>query len=248
MKKAFFAFVSMLGLAVADTTVWNTVYESTEDITLGRANKGVALQSDTLLQALDGCFISKVGSDTSPAVGKLDLTFTLTNTSLTTTLVTFAANSSTQAGWGVTVNNGSLYLGQMTVNSGNTTSAMASYTSNCSSVGTVTTDTTYTLSVISTASTTGTSGAVSPGRGIDNFLVTLSDGSNTTTTTVAGFGLNGSTLNRIYVGGSNSMSDTGTIGTVSQLSLSIPGVAVPEPATATLSLLALVGLAARRRR
>lgn len=87
----------------------------------------------------------------------------------------------------------------------------------------------YTLSVISTASTPETSGAVSPGRRIANFIVTLSDGSNTTATTVAGFGLNGSEPNRIYVGGSHSMGDTRTIGIVNHPSLSIHGVSAPAP-------------------
>lgn len=61
--------------------------------------------------ALGACFISKVANDISPAVGTLDRTFTLIDTSLTTTLVTLTANSSDWVGWGFTVNGSSLYLG-----------------------------------------------------------------------------------------------------------------------------------------
>ncbi|MGN0835855.1 MAG: PEP-CTERM sorting domain-containing protein [Akkermansia sp.] len=247
MKKTIFTLVSMIGLAAADTTAWETVYELTseEGIAINRGTSGIKLESyaaqPLTLSNLSGCFIMKTDGNTSPAIGKVDITFSLTDASSATTLVTFAAdsNSSGKSGWGVIVDGGSLYLGQMNVNISNTTSDMNN--TDCrTSVGTVTTGTTYTLSVISTASTTGT---LYPGRGSDNFIVSLSYGETTTTTTVAGFGLNGNALNRIYIGGSQSSGDTGSVGTITRFALS-----VPEPATATLSLLALAGLAARRRR
>ena len=135
------------------------------------------------------------------------------------------------------------------------TSMMSNYSENCSAIGTVTANTSYTLSIISSASTTGANGStVSPSRGTDNFSVTLSSDSMTTpvTSTVAGFSLDGNSLGRVYIGGSKSPDDSGTFGNVTSFALSIPGTAptpsVPEPTTATLSLLALAGLAARRRR
>lgn len=258
MKKTIIALLAIGSVAMADSIYWDQAY-SASSITLNRGDDGINL-SDLTEGALDitdisGYFISKVGNDTSPALGKVDITFTLTDVTSTNTLFTIAANSASQAGWGVTIKEGSLYLGQMTINAGNTTSAMHNYAANCSAIGTVTANTSYTLSVISSASTTGANGStVSPGRGTDNFSVTLSTDSMTTpvTATVAGFGLNGSSLSRVYIGGSNSTSENGTFGNVTSFALSIPGTAptpsIPEPTTAALSLLALAGLAARRRR
>lgn len=259
MKKTILAMMALSGLAMADSIYWDQTY-SASNITLNRGDDGINLASLTegalVIDDLSGYFINKVNNDTSPALGKVDITFTLTNVTAANTIFAIAANSASQAGWGVTVKDGSLYLGQMTVNSGNTTSAMHNYSANCAAIGAVSTNTSYTLSIISSASTTGANGAtVSPGRGIDNFTVTLSSDSMTpVTSTVAGFGLNGSSLSRVYIGGSNSTGDSGTFGDVTSFALSIPGTAptptpvVPEPATATLSLLALAGLAARRRR
>ena len=243
---------------MADSIYWDQAY-SASSITLNRGDDGINL-SNLAEGALDIAdiseyFISRENNDTCPGLGKVDITFTLTDVTSTNTLFAIAANSATQAGWGVTIKGGSLYLGQMTINTGNTTSAMHTYSANCSTIGTVTANTSYTLSIISSASTTGTDGStVSPGRGTDNFSVTLSSDSMATpvTSTVAGFLLNGDSLSRVYIGGSNGTADSGTFGNVTSFALSIPGTAptppVPEPTTATLSLLALAGLAARRRR
>ncbi len=258
MKKTIVALLALGSVAMADSIYWDQAY-SASSITLNRGDDGINLSSlaegALNINDISGYFISKVGDDTSPALGKVDITFTLTDITTTNTLFTIAANSASQAGWGVTIKEGSLYLGQMTVNSDNTTSAMHSYDANCSAIGIVTTNTSYTLSIISSASTTGANGStVSPGRGIDNFSVALSSDSMTTpvTSTVAGFGLNGSSLSRVYIGGSNSTGDSGIFGNVTSFALSIPGTAptpnVPEPTTTTLSLLALAGLAGRRRR
>ena len=257
MKKTLVALLALGSVAMADSIYWDQAY-STSGINLNRGDDGVNLSQLTegalSVNDISGYFINKVGNDTSPGLGKVDITFTLTDVTTANTLFTIAANSDKQAGWGVTIKDGSLYLGQMTINAGNTTSAMHSYTANCTAIGTVSANTSYTLSIISNASTLGANGAtVSAGRGIDNFSITLtSDSMEPVSTTAAGFGLNGTTINRVYLGGSNSTNDNGTFGTVTNFALSIPGTAptpvVPEPATATLSLLALAGLAARRRR
>ena len=257
MKKTIIALLALGAVAMADSIYWDQAY-SVENVSLKRGLSGVnlsSLEEGALdIDDISGYFINKVDGDTSPALGKVDLTFTLTDVTSTNTLFTIAANSSGQAGWGVTIKEGSLYLGQMTINTDNTTSAMYSYSANCTAIGTVSTNTSYTLSIISSASTKGADDTtVAAGRGIDNFSVTLSSDSMAPSSyTVAGFGLNGNSLNRVYIGGSNSQSESGTYGSVSSFALSIPGTAptpaVPEPTTATLSLLALAGLAARRRR
>lgn len=258
MKKTIIALLAIGSVAMADSIYWDQAY-SASSITLNRGDDGInlsALDEGALdITDISGYFISRTNGDTSPGLGKVDITFTLTDVTSTNTLFAIAASSDNKTGWSVTIKEGSLYLGQMTINASNTTSAMSDYSANCSSIGTVTANTSYTLSIISSESTTEANGStVSPGRGTDNFSITLSSASMTTpvTSTVAGFGLNGTNLSRVYIGGSNSMSESGTFGTVTSFALSIPGTAptpnVPDPATATLSLLDLAGLAARHRR
>lgn len=78
-----------------------------------------------------------------------------------------------------------------------------------------------------------------PGRGDDNFIVSVSSATGKETMSAPGFGLNGSYFSELLIG-----DDNGASGSVSELSLST----VPEPGTATLSLLALAALAMRRAR
>ena len=248
MKKTLIALMAMASSAMAQAE-WIVVdtFEPEDGYTLKQGGDGIDLDfSDTLS---NGAFIcNKIdGSNTSPAVGKAEMDFVLTNTEVTATLINFSTSSTDRGSWGVVLKDGNLYLGQMVTNDSNTTSAMYSWNQNCFTLGEVSEGTAYTLTIISSASTTGANGkSVIAGRGVDNFQVELSTGGAVVWSTYcAGFGLNsnGEGLQYVTIGGSNSLSETAVFGSVSKLVLS-----VPEPTTATLSLLALCGLAARRRR
>ena len=241
MKNTFLVLMALTGVATAtDTINWIKAYQSEESITLNRGDDGVSLDIPDIIG--DEYFLANVNGDKSPAVGKLEMAITFTNVNTTSTVIAFSNDGGAQCGWGVTIKDGSLYVGQMTVNSSNTTSVMTNYTANCTEIGQVVSNKAYTLTLISYG-TENSDGK--PGRGDDNFYFVLSDGVDQTSGYAAGFGLNGTTgLKYIELGGSNGTADSGQFGTVSSLSLYV----VPEPTTATLSLLALCGLAARRRR
>lgn len=117
-------------------------------------------------------------------------------------------------------------------------SEVISISDNINSIATLSIGSTYSISLASSGSTTD-----SPiiGRGTDNFTITLmQDDTLLSETTVAGFGLNGVKLESILIGDA----DSSVTGTVSDINI----YTIPEPSTATLSLLALSGLLLRRRR
>ena len=129
MKKTIIALLAIGSVAMADSIYWDQAY-SASSITLNRGNGGINLSGLTEgaldIANISGYFISKVNSDTSPALGKVDITFTLTDVTTTNTLFTIASDSAALAGWGVTIKDGSLYLGQMTIHSDETTSVLSS--------------------------------------------------------------------------------------------------------------------------
>lgn len=194
--------------------------------------------------------MSRAGGNTSPGYLEMQMVFTLTAVgSDAENLIAFRADAGT----------GANAFGFVVSATGSSSSATLTFgrmgTDNLCSGNAVTLDKSTTVSTALTlnhqyelvlVSAMTPDGSNIAGRGLDNFTITLKDLTDTTvqtiSTTSSGFGLNGSSFARLSVGTFKTGEVTHLTGTVSSLTLA------PEPATATLSLLALAGLAARRRR
>lgn len=183
-------------------------------------------------------FIKKTGDDTSPAVGAFVMSFSLTDIPVSGTnqnlihvrssdIGTAYGQSQAQNSYGFFVNGNTLTFGKSNCDASNTLTAF----SKTDIFTALEANTTYTLTLYSQE--TG-----SPvGRGTDNFAIELTSGQNVLYSgNLAGWGLNGSKCTGFLIG------DVDLKGNATFKAL------IPEPATASLSLLALAGLAARRRR
>ena len=239
MKKTLIALMALAGVAMAKpATMWApedygyVAYQTTTDLSLTSSTTINASSFDIPYgndNAVNGLFIAKDGGDTSPGFAKVVLTLNLTNLDATGNIFTVQTDAQqNQSGWGFYLGaEGALTFGQTNWNGGNPTIHTTK-----ASCGTLTAETEYTITIVSN----GTGSVV--GRGTDNFTITVAaEGLETASYTADGFGLNGNYVNKLMVGSANGVN--GTLGVVAY---------VPEPATATLSLLALAGLAARRRR
>ena len=239
MKKTLIALMALAGVAMAKPAT----FFAPEDYgyVAYQTDAALSLSSSTTINASsfdfpygnvnteNGLFIAKDGGDTSPGFAKVVLTLNLTNLDATGNIMTVMTdNSANQSGWGLYLGaEGALTFGQANWNGGNPNIHTAK--ADC---GTLTADTEYTITLVSK----GTGSVV--GRGTENFTITVAaEGIEAATYTADGFGLNGNYFSKMMVGSANGVN--GTVGIVAY---------VPEPATATLSLLALAGLAARRRR
>ena len=236
MKKTLIALMALAGVAMADTMNWTGSNYDLSDLT--------TISASTIGNT-DGWIISKTGSDTSPAPVIVTITFTITQNpgSYDQHFLSFGSDGDTSSNaYGFKVKtSGQLEFGQMGTNDliGTGDGVGTGYT--CVIADSLTLDDHYELTLVSKAS------GDTPGRGSDNFDITLTnlDTNEVITKTAQGFGLNGSAFGNLFIGSACS-SDTDVMkGNISSISICSP---VPEPATATLSLLALAGLAARRRR
>ena len=239
MKKTLIALMALAGVAMAKPA---TLF-APEDYgyVAYQTDAALSLSSSTTINASsfdlpygnsnteNGLFIARDGGDTSPGFAKVVLTLNLTNLDATGNIFTVQTDAQqNQSGWGFYLGaEGALTFGQTNWNGGNPTIHTTK-----ASCGTLTAETEYTITIVSS----GTGSVV--GRGTENFTITVAaEGIEAATYTADGFGLNGNYVNKLMVGSANGVN--GTLGVVAY---------IPEPATATLSLLALAGLAARRRR
>lgn len=235
MKKTLIALLVMTGMATAAVPYW-------EDTTVYNLD-GQSSISTSSIGDTTGYIITKTGGDTSPAALIATVDFSLTSFgSANENFVSFLAAANTANSldaYGFVVNNtGTLSFGRMG------TGTITSTTAGCAlaqsaAIATLALNTNYSLTLQSHA--TGTP----VGRGNDNFTIVLTNLDDISSTpvrvTTQGFGLNGNAFGSVRIGSNLS---TGTLaGTVTKLS-----IIAPEPATATLSLLALAALATRRKR
>ena len=185
-------------------------------------------------------FITKTGDDTSPAWGEITLTFSLTETPTASgahNLVNVrSSNIGTGQGQSVQYNAYGVYIDGSTLIFGRSHCTAADALTLVDNKVTITTNLTANTEYTLTLTSYGT--GTPAGRGAENFSITLTDvQGNTITKTAAGFGLNGNECTGFILGDSD-LKGTATF----------TAAPAPEPTTATLSLLALAGLAARRRR
>lgn len=257
MKKTIIALIALSGLAGAYDAKDNGMkYNATDkDFSLTLYSSASTLSTSTLTtiattdlsKYVEGQdFISVVGSDKSP--GLFSVSFSLTLTSLTSTGNIFTITSdgpwdsrgggnktSDKVGYG-------LYLdsnGALTFNRSDVTATYAVTMDDSKTVvATLGADKTYDIVLTSYAKPDASSKV---GRASDNFYISVTpQGGTATTMNLAGFGLNAEDgLGAVVIGSAN-----GVAGSISNLTIK----SVPEPTTATLSLLALAGLVARRRR
>ena len=226
MKKTLIALVAMGGaVSGAEVLVESQVDDLSTPITLSYTTSDY--------------FISKTGSDTSPAWGEMVITFTLNGLATAGTehnlVNVLSSNIGTGQGQSVQYNAYGFYVNGSTLTFGrshcNASNSLTLADNKVVVTDSLAANTTYTLTILSQA--TGST----VGRGSDNFAITLtSDAGVNITKTAAGFGLNGEKCTGFVLGDAD-LNGSATF-----------SANVPEPATATLSLLALAGLAARRRR
>lgn len=238
MKKTLIALLAMAGMATAAVPYWesDTVYELDSQATITSSTIGET----------SGYIITKTNNNTSPAPLIMNMEFSLSSFgTVSEHLVSFIADTPYgNSAYGFNVaSNGTLSFGRSGPSNITSTTDASTFDSGFSTtVTTLSLNTNYNLMLQSHA-TPDADG--NPGRGSDNFTIILTNLDNTSASPVEmtwnGFGLNGNRFEKICIG-SNLTGGT-MAGTVSKLS-----IVAPEPATATLSLLALAGMAARRRR
>ena len=250
MKKTLIALMALVGVASAASTPVTmvspadydyVVYEGTNlNLTSVTEVEGSAMISgmETASYASTaGYFISNTILDNgehngSPGFSKVVLTLNLTDTTGTGNIFSVITGADggirdTYRGWGINLEaDGALTFARV--------QASGAITDNKTSLGTLEAGSTYTITIVSNG-TKNNDGIV--GRGTGNFDISVFNGTTTQTYTANGFGLDGSYLDKFIIGQANGVNGT----------LSVTAM-VPEPATATLSLLALAGLCARRRR
>ena len=244
MKKTLIALLALGGVAMAnDDLCWT-------DNTSHNLGQMTLISSGTIGNTA-GSIIAEASGRTSPAKFYMSLEFSVTQfADHTVHFLSFGANAggSYNAYGFILSSEGALTFGRMGTDNLCDASQITT-ADNKVDIGILQTDKTYTLTLTSFADTTGTS---YPGQGTKNFLITLNaDEVEPVSVTAAGFGLNGNNFANLRMGSGYSVPEgqTGSAlaGTISSISL-LAAAPVPEPATATLSLLALAGLAARRRR
>lgn len=243
MKKTIIALMALACTAMASETMnWSgSDYDLSNQTTITASTIG-----NTSGWIMDTYVDSNNTSHQTVAPFAMTLTFTLTQLpgSVDQHLVSFGAtagNSTNAYGFKIKTN-GNLEFGSMGTDNITSTTA-GTGTSGTTTFSALTTNTKYELTIISYG-VENTAGI--PGRGKDNFLVTVTNMVTGTTETkkIDGFGLNHAPFGNLRIG--SAIEDNANVlkGTVHSISLQ----SIPEPATATLSLLALCGLAARRRR
>ena len=252
MKKTLIALLALAGVASAAIVTTPTTLEDPKDYsyvvyegTNLNLSSATTVEGSSMISNIEssdfsssvGYFISDTKSDAndphncSPGFGKVVLTLNLTNLTGTgnifSVITAGGAVDNNYRGWGVILKaDGALTFARV---KGDTT-----IHDQATSLGTLEAGTTYTITIVSNG-TKDSNGIV--GRGTGNFDISVFDGTTANTYSVTGFGLNGQYLDKFVIGQASGVNGT----------LSVTAM-VPEPATATLSLLALAGLCARRRR
>ena len=228
-----FGYLAYQGTGISLTTTTNV---TTSDLSLPY---GMDANVDGLLIAntVDTKNANETQNNGSPGFAKVVLTLNLNSLDSTGNVFTLTATGynavNDYRGWGISVGaEGVLTFARV--------NADTSVKDNSTSLGSLVAGTTYTITIISNG-TPDANGLV--GRGTGNFDISVDDGSGSVANyAAAGFGFNGDHFDKIIIGKGTASGATAVDGVVSV------AVYIPEPATATLSLLALAGLAARRRR
>ena len=228
-----FGYLAYQGTDISLTTTTNV---TTSDMSLPygiNANVDGLLIANTVDTKADG---SATQNNGSPGFAKVVLTLNLNSLDSTGNVFTLTGTgngaSGDYRGWGISVGTaGALTFARVKADTG--------INDNQLSLGNLVAGTAYTITIISNG-TPDDNGLV--GRGAGNFDISVDDGNSVANYTANGFGFNGDHFDKIIIGKGTANGATGVDGVVSV------AVYIPEPATATLSLLALAGLATRRRR
>ena len=222
-----FGYLAYQGTGISLTTTTNV---TTSDLSLPY---GMNANVDGLLYANT---VDQNGNNGSPGFAKVVLTLNLNSLDSTGNVFTLIGTGNNAVndyrGWGISVGTaGALTFARV--------NADTTVKDNSLSLGTLVAGTTYTITIISDG-TPDANGIV--GRGTGNFDISVDDGNSVANFAANGFGFNGDHFDKFVIGKGTASGATAVDGVVSV------AVYIPEPATATLSLLALAGLAARRRR
>ena len=228
-----FGYLAYQGTGISLTTTTNV---TTSDLSLPygiNANVDGLLFANTVDTPNSGTGTQNNGS---PGFAKVVLTLNLNSLDSTGNVFTLIGTGHNAVndyrGWGISVGTaGALTFARVKADAG--------INDNSLSLGTLVAGTTYTITIISNG-TPDANGIV--GRGTGNFDISVDDGNSVGNFTAAGFGFNGYEFDKLVIGKGTASGATAVDGVVSV------AVYIPEPATATLSLLALAGLAVRRRR
>ena len=253
MKKTLIALMALASVASAAVTSAPSVLDDPSDFGyLAYQGTGISLTTTTNVTTsdlslpygmnanVDGLLYANTVTGTtnngSPGCAKVVLTLNLTSLDSTGNVFTLIGTGGNAPndyrGWGISVGTaGALTFARVKADAG--------INDNSLSLGTLVAGTTYTITIISNG-TPDANGIV--GRGTGNFDISVDDGNSVGNFTAAGFGFNGYEFDKLVIGKGTASGATAVDGVVSV------AVYIPEPATATLSLLALAGLAVRRRR